>query len=255
PDVAASDVRDRVGRVRGQLPDEIEEPVIAKVEADAEAVIYLAFTSDRHSPLEVTDFADRYVKDRLQNLRGVAEVQIYGERRYAMRIWVDRFRLAAYDLTIQDVENALREQNVEVPSGRIESLDREFTVLSQTDLQTPEEFERIIVKHADGFSVRLGDVARVEIGAEDERRASRFNGQTAVALGIVKQATANPLDVSKAVREALPIIVGELPEGMNVDIAYDSSVFIDRSIDAVFQTIVEAVGLVILVIFFFLRTL
>ncbi|WP_119460286.1 efflux RND transporter permease subunit [Rhodospirillaceae bacterium SYSU D60014] len=255
PDVAASDVRDRVGRVRGQLPDEIDEPVIAKVEADAQAVIYLAFTSDRHPPLEITDFADRYVKDRLQNLPGVAEVRIFGERRYAMRIWIDRFRLAAYDLTIQDVENALRAQNVEVPSGRIESLDREFTVLSQTDLQTPEEFERIVVKDANGFPVRLGDVAQVEVGAAEERRTTRFNGESAIALGVVKQATANPLDVSTAVREALPQIVEELPQGMNVAIAYDSSVFIDRSIEAVFTTIAEAVVLVVLVIFFFLRTL
>src|SRR5690606_5239652 len=145
------------------------------------------------------------------------------------------------------VENALRAQNVEVPSGRIESLDREFAVLSQPDLETAEEFERVIVKHADGFSVRLGDVARVAVGAAEERRTTRSNGENALALGVVKQATANPLDVSNAVREALPQIVGELPQGMDVNIAYDSSVFIDRSIEAVFTTIGEAVILVVLV--------
>jgi multidrug efflux pump len=255
PDVAASDVRDRVSRVRGRLPEEIEEPVIAKVEADAQAIVYIAFTSNRHSALEVSDYADRYVRDRLQNLPGVAEVRIYGERRYAMRIWLDRARLAAYRLTTDDVELALRQQNVEVPSGRIESLDREFTVLSRTGLVTPEEFGRIVVKDVDGFPVRMRDVARVEIGPQDERRVTRFNGDTAVMLGIVKQATANPLDVSNAMREVMPDLVRDLPQGMNAKISYDKSIFIDESINAVYTTIAEAVVLVVIVIFFFLRTL
>ena len=255
PDVAASDVRDRVSRVRGRLPDEIDEPVIAKVEADAQAIIYIAFTSDRHSALEVSDYADRYVRDRLQNLPGVAEVRIFGERRYAMRIWLDRARLAAYRLTTDDVELALRQQNVEVPSGRIESLDREFTVLSRTGLVTPEQFQNIVIKDADGFPVRMGDVARVEVGPQDERRVNRFNGNTSVTLGIVKQATANPLDVSTAMRDVMPSLVRDLPAGMNAKISYDKSIFIDESIKAVYTTIAEAVVLVVLVIFFFLRTL
>ena len=167
PDAAANDVRDRVSRVRGQLPDEVDEPIIAKVEADAQSIIYIAFTSDRHTPPEISDYADRYVRDRLQNLPGVAEVRIFGERRYAMRIWLDRTRLAAYDLTVQEVEDALRQQNVEVPSGRIESLQREFTVLSRTGLTTPEQFRQIVVKDAKGFPVRLGSVAQVEIGPQD----------------------------------------------------------------------------------------
>ena len=142
PDGAANDVRDRVGRARGQLPDEIDEPIVAKVEADAQPIIYLAFSSDRHSPMEVTDYADRFVKDRLQNLPGVADVRIFGERRYSMRIWLDRARLAAYRLTPQDVEDALRRQNVEIPAGRVESVAREFTVVTETDLRTPEQFEQ-----------------------------------------------------------------------------------------------------------------
>ena len=254
PDVAASDVRDRVARVRGRLPEEIEEPVIAKVEADAQSIIYIAFTSDRHSPPEISDYADRYVRDRLQNLPGVAEVRIFGERRYAMRIWLDRARLAAYDLTVQDVEGALRQQNVEVPSGRIESLQREFTVLSRTGLSTPEQFRQVVVKDANGFPVRLGSVARVEVGPQDERRVTRFKGENAVILGIVKQATANPLDVSKAMREVMPQLVRDLPSGMSAQIAYDKSVFIERSVRAVYGTIAEAVALVVLVIFLFLRT-
>ena len=254
-DVAASDVRDRVGRVRAALPSEIDEPVIAKVEADAQPIIYLAFSSDRHSPLEVTDFADRYVKDRLQNLPGVAQVRIFGERRFAMRLWLDPQRMAAYRVTPQDVENALRRQNVEIPAGRVESVAREFTVVSETDLRSPAEFENIILRDDSGYLVRLRDIGRAELGALDERVSARFNGRGAVAIGVVKQSTANPLDVSKAVNEALPKIRAAVPEGMGVDVGYDSSVFIAKSIDAVFHTIFEAIILVVLVIFFFLRSL
>jgi len=254
PDVAASDVRDRVARVRSNLPAEIDEPVIAKVEADAQAIIYLAFTSSLHKPIEISDYADRYIRDRLQNIPGVAEVRIFGERRYAMRVWLDRARLAAYDLTVVDIENALRQQNAEVPSGRIESIDREFTVLSRTGLVTPTEFENIVVKDASGFSVRLSDVAKVELGPEDVRRITRFNGEHAVILGIVKQATANPLDVSHGLREMLPDLAGDLPQGMKATIAYDKSIFIDRSIEAVYTTIAEAVALVVVFIFVFLRS-
>ncbi|MBI3452575.1 MAG: efflux RND transporter permease subunit [Rhodospirillales bacterium] len=254
PDAAAADVRDRVGRVRNRLPDDIDEPVITKVEADAQPIIYLAFSGDRQSALDVTDVADRFVKDRLQNLQGVAEVRIFGERRYAMRIWLDRARLAAYSLTPQDIETALRRQNVEVPAGRIESATREFTVLSETDLRTPEQFNDLIVKEATGYLVRLKDVGKAEIDARDTRVIARFNGNNAVAIGIVKQSTANPLDVSKAVRKALPAIMQGLPEGLNIDVAYDSSVFIERSIDNVFRTIGEAILLVMLVIFVFLRS-
>jgi len=254
PDVAASDVRDRVSRVRGRLPDEIEEPVIAKVEADAQAMIFVALTSDRAPTVEISDYADRYVRDRLQTLPGVAEVRIFGERRYSMRIWLDRARLAAYELTVQDIEDALRQQNAEVPSGRIEGPDTEFTVLSRTGLVRPEQFREIVVKDAGGFAVRLGDVARVELGPQDERRITRYNGRQAVVLGIVKQATANPLDISNEMRAVLPQLERDLPAGMSIAIAYDSSVFIDRSIEAVYTTIAEAVVLVVLVIFLFLRT-
>jgi multidrug efflux pump len=254
PDVAASDVRDRVGRVRGRLPDEIEEPIIAKVEADAQPIMYLSLTGSKQTRLELSDFADRFVTDRVQNATGVAEVRILGERRYAMRIWLDRARLAAHVLTVQDVEAALRAQNVEIPSGRIESSNREFTVLSQTSLATPEEFGRIVVKDAGGFPVRLRDVAKVELGAREERNAAYFGGTPSVTIGIVKQATANPLDVSAGVRAALPEIEADLPAGMNLAVSYDTSIFIDRSIGAVYTTIAEAIVLVVLIIFLFLRS-
>lgn len=255
PDAAASDVRDRVGRARGRLPDEVDEPVISKVEADARPILYLAFSSDRHDDLEVTDVADRLVQDRLQVLPGVAEVRIFGQRRYAMRIWMDPARLAAYGLTVQDVEDALRLQNVELPAGRVEGSDRELTVQAATDLNTVRDFEEIVLRNVDGYLVRLNDVAEVEIGARDERRIARFNGRNAVALGVVKQSVANPLAVTEAVRDEVPLIADVLPEGMEVQIAYDSTVFINASIEAVYTTIAEAVGLVVLVIFVFLRSL
>jgi multidrug efflux pump len=253
PDSAANDVRDRVSRTLSLLPDEVDEPQIAKVEADAQPILYVAFYSDRHSPMEISDYADRYVKDRLQNLTGVSNVTIFGERRVSMRIWLDPKRLAAYALTPQDIENALRQQNVEIPAGRIESTQREFTVLSETDLRTPEQFDNMIVKHEGSKFVRLRNVGYAEVAPEDVRRTTRFNGKEAVALGVVKQATANPLDVSKAVYDILPDIQRSLPEGMKFDVAYDTSIFIDRSIKAVFHTIGEAIVLVLLVIFFFLR--
>ncbi|MSP83368.1 MAG: efflux RND transporter permease subunit [Alphaproteobacteria bacterium] len=255
PDAAAADVRDRVGRARDILPDEVDEPVIAKVEADADPIIWISFTSDRHSAMQLTDTADRLVKDRLQSLAGVADVLIFGERRYAMRIWLDPARLAGYGLTVQDVEDALRAQNVEIPAGRIESVDREFTVLAETDLATRSGFEGIILREVDGYPVRLSDVGRAEISAADDRVIFRIDGKNGVGLGVIKQSTANPLDVSNAVQAAMPGIASALPEGMDVEVAYDSSVFIAKSIDAVFTTMVEATALVVLVIFVFLRSL
>ncbi|MFZ2972696.1 MAG: efflux RND transporter permease subunit [Ferribacterium limneticum] len=253
PDSAASDVRDRVSRVRNKLPDEVDEPVIAKVEADANPVIWIAFSSDKHSALEVTDVATRIVKPRLQTLPGAADVRVFGDRKFAMRIWLDKQRLAAYQLTPADVEDALRKQNVEVPAGRIESREREFSVVANTDLKTTEEFGAVIVKTVNGYPIRINDLGRAEIGAASERSSVRFKGRSAVALGVIKQATANPLELSKALRAELPKITSELPEGMSANLSYDSSVFIDRSIESVFKTIGEAILLVLAIIFFFLR--
>ena len=255
PDSAAADVRDRVSRVRNKLPDAAEEPVIAKVEADANPVVWVAFSSDKHSALEVTDVASRIVKPKLQTLPGAADVRIFGDRKFAMRVWLDRQRLAAYQLTPADVEDALRKQNVEVPAGRIESRERELSVVANTDLKTPAEFGAVIVKTVNAYPVRISDLGRVEIGPASERSSVRFKGRSAVALGVIKQATANPLELSTALRKELPKLISELPEGMRADISYDSSIFIDRSIKSVFSTIGEAILLVLAIIFFFLRNL
>lgn len=255
PDNAAADVRDRVSRARGNIPADVKEPIISKVEADAEPILFLAFFSNRHSQMELTDYADRYVKSLLQNLNGVASVQIYGERRISMRIWLQPDLMTAYGVTTQDIENALMSQNIQIPGGLINSASSEFTILSKTDLTTPEQFNDIIVKRKDNTVVHLRDIGRAQIAPSDTRSIIRFNGQEAVALGVIKQATANPLDVSKEVNNLLPKIRENLPSGMQIDLAYDTAIFIDRSIKAVYHTLFEAFILVVLVIFLFLRNI
>jgi multidrug efflux pump len=255
PDSAAADVRDKVSRVRQRLPQGIDEPVIAKVEADAQPVVFLAMISETHTALQLSDFANRLAKPQLQTAPGAADVRVFGERKYAMRVWLDPDRLAAYRLTVQDVEDAVRRSNLEVPAGRIESTLREFNVTAATDLRTPAQFADIALRNVNGQTVRLGDVARVAEAAQDERTFIRLNGREGVALGVIRQATANPLELSAAVRAMLPKITSDLPPGVTLEVANDNSVFIDRSIKAVYTTIAEAVVLVALVIFVFLRTL
>ncbi len=254
PDSAAAEVRDKVSRVRGRLPQDIDEPVIAKTEADAIPVLILGLTSDTLSQMQLSDVANRLVKPRLQTATGAADVVIFGERKFSMRLWLDPERLAAYRLTVQDVEDALRRANLEVPAGRIESDQREFNVTAATDLHTPAEFEAVVIRAVNGLPIRIRDVARVEEAPKDERTSVRLNGRQAVGLGVVRQATANPLDLAASVRERLVQVQADLPPGVEVKITNDNSVFINRSIKAVYSTIGEAVVLVALVIFVFLRS-
>jgi multidrug efflux pump len=254
-DSAANDVRDRVARVRNLLPEAADESVVSKIEADAQAIIWLAFSSERHSTLELTDYADRYVADRLKTLPGVATVILGGGRRYAMRLWLDRDRLAAFGLAPQDVEAALARQNVEIPAGRIESSQREFTVLAESDLRTAEQFNEMIIRDSGGYPVRLRDVGTARLGALDERSIIRVNGNPAMGLGIVKQSTANTLSVAQAVKTEIDKIRPTLQDGMKLAVAFDSSIFIERSIKSVYRTMGEAIALVVIVIFVFLRSL
>ena len=253
-DTAAAEVRDRTARVRNRLPQTVEEPVIAKVEADAFPVIWLAFSSDTLDALQINDLVNRVVKPRLQTVTGVADVRIFGERKYAMLVSLDHARLSSYKLTPQDVEDAIRRNNLELPAGRIESSNREFSVSSQTDLNRAGQFGDIVIRNINGFSVKLRDVAQVREGAANDRSVVRLNGQSAISAGVIRQATANPLELSAGVREMIPKLKADLPADMVINIANDNSVFIDRSIKSVFNTIVEAVVLVALVIFVFLRT-
>ncbi len=256
PDNAAAEVRDRVARVRQRLPDDVDEPIVAKVQADAQPIYWLVMRSDRHSPAQITEIADRYVQDALQTIPGVADVEIFGERRYAMRVWLDVLRLASFGLTPQDVEAALRAQNLEVPGGRVESAQREFTVLTRTDINSVAQFNELVVANRDGHLVRLRDVGRVALGVESDRVAFRMNGDVAVGLGVVKQAVANPLEISQAIRARMPELRRLLPDGMTLDDrdTYDSSQFIEKSIANVQSTLIEAVLLVLAVILLFLRS-
>jgi multidrug efflux pump len=253
-EAAANDVRDRVARARRDLPEEVEDPIVAKQDSDAQPVFWMALFGRGFDQVELTTIADNELVDRLAKLPGVASVVIAGERRYSMRIWIDNHRLNSQAITIADVAGALSRQNVDIPSGRLESSDTEFTVRSLGELRTPEQFEQLIIRTVNGKAVRLLDVARVEVGPEDARKLVRFNGEPAVGVGVVKQSIANSIDVADAVRAEIQAIRAELPPGVELVVAWDSSGFIRQSIHDVTLTIFEAAILVILVIYVFLRS-
>lgn len=254
PDSVAADVRDRVSRARGRLPDDVDEPIVAKVEADSSPIIWMVLQSEVLSPGQLTELADRYVQDRVQTISGVADVTIFGARTYAMRIWLDPVKMAAYALTAEDIATVLQTQNVDIPSGRVEGAAREFVVRSTTDANTVEDFRNLVVASRNGTQVRLGDVATVNVGAQNDTTTFRYNGNPTVGLGIVKQAVANPLDISKDLRALLPDIQASLPEGVRLEIGNDTTIFIAASIKNVYKTLAEAMVLVALVILIFLRS-
>jgi multidrug efflux pump len=252
-DEAANDIRDRVARVVPDLPEEADPPEIAKVDDDTRAVMYLNLTSDRMSGIEITDYADRYLTDRFASVPGVARVRISGERRYAMRIWLDRQALAARALTVADVEAALRAENVELPAGRLESEAREFTLRTDTGYATPDDFRRLVVgRGSEGQLVRLGEVAEVRVGAENERNLARADGIPAVSLAIEQLSRANTVEVSRGVREELARVSRDLPEDMRIQLNYDRAEFIDASMREVVKALVFAIALVLVVIYLFL---
>jgi multidrug efflux pump len=254
-DDAAQDVRDRVSRARGRLPQDIEEPVIAKQEADAQPFYWLALTGANYSLLQLSDIADRVVKARLQSLPGVGQAAIFGERRYSMRVWLDPTALTAHQLTVQDVESAIQSRNVEVPAGRIESQRREFSVRTLGELKTPDEFADLTVANQGGQLVRLRDLGHVELGPEDIRSVLRYNGTSAVAIGVVRQSKSNLIEVADAIGAELPAIQAQLPPGVEIIPAFDGSTFVRRSISEAQETLIIAAVLVILIIFVFLRNL
>ena len=255
-DAAANDVRDRVSGVLDNLPEEADPPEISKVDVDAQPVLWLNVIHPDWTPMQLTDYAQRVLVDRFGAVDGVSRVQIGGEARQAMRIWLSRSQLIAYGLTTTDIENALRRQNVELPAGRIEGASTNLTVRVTRQFSSQPEFERLIVgRSADGYLVRLGDVARVSLEPESRYNYFRSNGEQAVGLGIVRQSGANTLQVANDVKAEIERVKAALPEGMDLAVSFDSSLFIERAIDNVWMTLLEAAILVVAVIFVFLGSL
>jgi len=250
---AANDIRDRVARVQGSLPTEADPPEITKVDANSDNVMALDVSSNSRSILELNDFIERYLVDRFSVVPGVAMTRIYGQRRYAMRIWLDRQSLAGRQLTVQDVEAALRRENLQLPAGRIESLNREFSLRTNTGFNTEADFRQLVIgRGAGGSLVRLGEVAEVKRDAEDLRSISRSDGIPGISMGIIPTSTANVLDVTRGVQEEMERIRPTLPEDIKLEINIDNSLFVHESIDEVLQALAVALVLVLVVIYAFL---
>jgi multidrug efflux pump len=252
-DEAANDIRDRVGRVVSSLPEEADPPEISKADANAEPIIFVNLSSDTLGSLELTDYAERYVVDRFAALPGVARVRLTGDRRYAMRIWIDRTSLAARRLTVNDIEAALNRENVQIPAGRIESQSREFVLNTATGFETPEDFRNLVVgRGPDGYNVKLADVADVQLAAENERTIARTNRIPGVTVGLEAQANANALEVAKAVRAEIAALNKDLPPGTQLGINTDRAVFIEASLHEVLIALAISFTLVLAVMYAFL---
>ena len=255
-DAAANDVRDRISRILNNLPDEVEPPEVSKADGDTRPILWYNLTSPVLDVLQLTDFAERNIVDRVSVVDGVAGVRIGGSKRYAIRVRLDRQAMAARQVAVTDIENALRSENLEVPAGRIESIRRDTIVRVNREYTRPDEFAEIVIREGnEGTLVRLGDVARVELGAEREQREFRGNGIPVIGIGIIKQSTANTLSVAEGTKAEVEKIKATLPESMDLVVAYDTSIFIDKAISEVYWTRGVAMGLVILVLYLFLGNL
>ena len=255
-DDAANDIRDRIARVVAQLPPETDPPQVVKADANAEAVMFLSFNSDAMTPLEVTDYAERYIVDRLSTIPGVSRASLSGARRAAMRIWIDRQALAARALTVGDIESALRRENVQLPAGRIESEQREFSLRTEVGLDSEEDFRNLTIgRGPEGHLVRLGEVADVRIAAENDRTLMRTNGRPGVGIGIEANSKANVLDVVQGVRAEVARLQKSLPKGASLVVNVDNGIAIQAALREVLIAVVFAFISVLIVIYAFLGTL
>ena len=249
-------MRERVSRAVGKLPQEANPPVVTKQDSSMDATMYVNVSSRSRSIMDVTDFARRTLQDRLSVIDGVALIRMAGAQQYAMRIWLDREGLAARGLTVQDVEDALRSENVELPAGRIESQQREFSLRTDTGLRTPEEFASLVIgRGPDNRVVRLSEVAEVRVGAEEDRFVSRSDGVPGLSMGIVPQSKANVLAVNRAVTEEIARLQSVIPKDIDIDVNIDFSIFIREELKEVLKTLGIALGMVLVVIFAFLGSL
>ncbi|MEP2650374.1 MAG: efflux RND transporter permease subunit, partial [Paraglaciecola sp.] len=252
-DAASNDVRERVSRALNNLPDQADPPEVSKSTSDDDVIVWYNLRSDNLSVMELTDYADRFIVDRLSVADGVARVRIGGGRSYAMKVWLDRNAMAARQITVADVENVIRSENVELPAGEIESINRDFEVRVARSFLTPEDFANLTVKaSADGYLVKLGEIARVELGADDDETEFRGDGVNMIGLGIIKQSKANTLEVAREAKKAIQEIEETLPDNIFIVPSYDSSVFIEASINEVYETLAIAMLMVVLVIYVFL---
>ncbi|MEO9946978.1 MAG: efflux RND transporter permease subunit [Paraglaciecola sp.] len=252
-DAASNDVRERVSRALNNLPDQADPPEVSKSTSDDDVIVWYNLRSDNLSVMELTDYADRFIVDRLSVAEGVARVRLGGGRSYAMKVWLDRNAMAARQITVTDVENVIRSENVELPAGEIESINRDFEVRVARSFLTPEDFANLTVKaNADGYLVKLGEIARVELGADDDETEFRGDGVNMIGLGIIKQSKANTLEVAREAKKAIQEIEETLPDNIFIVPSYDSSVFIEASINEVYETLAIAMLMVVLVIYIFL---
>lgn len=252
-DLAAQDVRDRVARVRTALPDDVDDPVVAKQDSDARPMLWVALYSSRYTTQQLTEIGEEYLKDSFQTVQGVSSVIFGGEKRFAIRVRLDANKMAAHGVTVTDVERALREENVELPSGRVENLQREFIIQTLGELKTVEQFTRLVVRQEGDRVVRIGDIGVVQEGVEDERSVARYRSQPAVGLGIVKQAKANTIEVAQGIKKEIERQSHAIPEGIEMFVAYDESVFVEDAISQVWYSLGLAFLLVVVTIYAFLR--
>lgn len=252
-DAASNDVRERVARALSSLPEQVRSPEVSKSNSDDSPIAWFVLNSTTMDSLQLSDYAQRFIIDRLSVVDGVSDVRVGGERKYAMKIWLNRQAMAARGITSSDIESTLRTENVELPAGEIESVDRDFTVRTARSYKDEKDFQNLVIKRGeDGYLVRLSEVADVRLEAADEESLFRGNGRNMIGLGIVKQATANTLTVVDNARAELEKIKRNLPQGTTIEDSYDSSIFIKESINEVYSTLAISMGLVVLVIYIFL---
>ncbi|MFA6037894.1 MAG: efflux RND transporter permease subunit [Legionellales bacterium] len=250
-----NDVRDQLSAVRGFMPEDAEDPILSKADPNTSPTIFIGFNDEKRSALELTDYIERYVRADFEQIQGVARVQVFGRRDYSVRVWLDPAKMAARNVTADDIATMLEEQNQTLPGGSIESTTRDYPISTDTKLKHVDEFQHLIIRDENGSLIRLSDVANIEMGALEDDNAVYINGNAAIILALIPQATANPVDISREANKRLEIINRNLPQGMRAGVAYDEALFIDESIKQVYKTILEAIALVVLVVFGFLGSI
>ena len=252
-EAAANDVRDKVSGVVRRLPPDVEAPTVRKADSDASPIIFLNVSSKKRSLLELSQITETILKERVQTIQGVSSVQVWGEKRYSMRLWMDPDKLAAYQLTPLDVQNAVNRDNVELPSGSVEGSSTELTVRTVGRINSPEEFNNLIVKEDNGIIVRFRDIGRAELAPENQRTILKRDGVPMVGIAVINQPGSNQIEIADAFYKRIEQVKKDLPEDIELGMGFDNTEYIRESITEVQQTIIVAFALVVVIIFAFLR--